>query len=95
MILEALACGVPVAAYPVTGPADILGGHPEAGALDDDLRTACLKALDASRLGARALAGSYTWEAATRQFLKNVMQANGITVVAEEVVERRVTSQYT
>jgi glycosyltransferase involved in cell wall biosynthesis len=83
VILEALACGVPVAAYPVTGPADILGDHPEAGALDEDLRTACLKALKASRPAARALAESFTWEAATRQFLKNVMQANGIRLPAE------------
>lgn len=83
VILEALASGVPVAAYPVTGPADILGGHPEAGALDEDLRAACLRALDASRPAARALAESFTWEAATRQFLKNVMQANGIAVGAE------------
>ncbi|MBL0372096.1 glycosyltransferase family 1 protein [Rhizobium sp. KVB221] len=83
VILEALACGVPVAAYPVTGPADILGDHPEAGALDSDLRTACLKALACSRSGARALAETYTWEAATRQFLGNVMQANGITMAAE------------
>jgi glycosyltransferase involved in cell wall biosynthesis len=78
VILEALASGVPVAAYPVMGPADILGGHDEAGALDDDLRAACLRALDASRAGARALAESFTWEAATRQFLANVMKANGI-----------------
>ena len=83
VILEALASGVPVAAYPVTGPADILGGHPEAGALDDDLSAACLRALDASRPGARALAESFTWEAATRQFLRNVMQANGIAVTAD------------
>jgi glycosyltransferase involved in cell wall biosynthesis len=78
VILEALASGVPVAAYPVTGPADILGGHPDAGALDTDLRAACLAALDASREGARALAEQFTWEAATRQFLQNVMQANGV-----------------
>lgn len=77
VILEALASGVPVAAYPVTGPADILGGHPEAGALDEDLRAACLRALAASRSGARALAEQFTWEAATRQFLGNVMKANG------------------
>ena len=83
MILEALASGVPVAAYPVTGPADILGGHPEAGALDEDLRAACLRALDASRTGARKLAESFTWEAATRQFLNNVMRANGLPIAAE------------
>ncbi|MBB1250350.1 glycosyltransferase family 4 protein [Rhizobium sp. G21] len=79
VILEALAAGAPVAAYPVTGPADILGGHPKAGALDSDLREACLKALDCSREAARALAETYTWEAATRQFLENVMRANGVS----------------
>ena len=42
--LEALACGVPVAAYPVTGPIDVIAGHP-IGVLNDDLRTACLDAL--------------------------------------------------
>lgn len=83
VILEALACGVPVAAYPVTGPADILSGHPEAGALDEDLHTACLRALEASRPAARKLAESFTWEAATKQFLRNVMQANGIALPAE------------
>lgn len=83
VILEALASGVPVAAYPVTGPADILGGHADAGALDDDLRAACLSALGCSRPAARALAESFTWEAATRQFLTNVMQANGAGVTEE------------
>ena len=83
VILEALASGVPVAAYPVMGPVDILGGYPEAGALDNDLRIACVKALGASRTGARALAESYSWEAATRQFLQNVMQANGMALAAE------------
>jgi glycosyltransferase involved in cell wall biosynthesis len=78
VILEALACGVPVAAYPVTGPADILGGHAEAGALHADLRQACLNALTCSRIAARALAETFTWQAATHQFLENVMQANGI-----------------
>lgn len=83
VILEALACGVPVAAYPVTGPADILGGHPDASALHEDLRQACLNALTSSRIAARDLAKTFTWEAATHQFLENVMRANGITLAAE------------
>jgi glycosyltransferase involved in cell wall biosynthesis len=83
VILEALASGVPVAAYPVTGPADILGGHTDAGALHADLRQACLNALTCSRIAARDLAETYTWEAATHQFLENVMRANGIALAAE------------
>ena len=76
-ILEALASGVPVAAYPVTGPADILGGNTDAGAVDTDLKAACIRALSCSREAARALALTYSWEAATRQFLDNIRIANG------------------
>ena len=66
--LEALACGVPVAAYPVTGPRDVVGGH-AVGVLDDDLRRACLKALEVSRDACRAYALQNTWEISARQFL--------------------------
>ncbi|MGG7519048.1 glycosyltransferase family 4 protein [Allorhizobium undicola] len=74
-ILEALASGVPVAAYPVTGPKDILKDRPEAGALNQDLRLACLEALSASRQQARQLAEAFSWAAASRQFLDNVIEA--------------------
>lgn len=74
-ILEALASGVPVAAYPVTGPKDIIPRDSNAGALDEDLAAACLKALGGSRQAARALAETFSWEAATRQFLDNVESA--------------------
>ena len=74
-ILEALASGIPVAAYPVTGPADIIPAASGAGALDEDLRTACLAALERSREEARHLAEGYTWQAATKQFLDNVIEA--------------------
>ncbi|MDS7597710.1 bifunctional monoglucosyl/glucuronosyl diacylglycerol synthase [Agrobacterium tumefaciens] len=76
-ILEALASGVPVAAFPVMGPIDILGGHPQAGALDNDLRNACLAALSCSPQAAVALSKTYSWEQASRQFLDNVIQAAG------------------
>lgn len=77
-ILEALASGVPVAAYPVMGPVDIVGPDENAGALDDDLQKACLKALSCSRQGARQLALAYSWEAASLQFLENVLVANNV-----------------
>ncbi len=75
-ILEAMASGIPVAAHPVTGPGDILKNHEDAGALDDDLRAACLRALQCSPAAARALAESYSWRAATEQFWANVELAN-------------------
>ncbi len=68
VLLEALACGCPVAAYPVTGPIDVIGDA-AAGALNDDLGTACLRALEIDRSTARAHAERYSWEACTRQFL--------------------------
>ncbi len=74
-ILEALASGVPVAAYPVMGPVDIIEEGSGAGALNDDLREACLAALACSRAAAHAHARKFTWEAASRQFLTNVIKA--------------------
>lgn len=69
--LEALASGVPIAAYPVTGPKDVVGSHP-IGALDDDLRAACLRALQISREACRAFALSHSWENSARQFIGHV-----------------------
>ena len=71
VMLEALACGVPVAAFPVQGPNDVIGGAP-AGVLDNDLRAACLKALQIPRQTARAFALTRSWRACTEQFLANL-----------------------
>jgi glycosyltransferase involved in cell wall biosynthesis len=71
VLLEALACGTPVAAYPVLGPKDVIGGAPVA-ALDDDLRAACLRALDIPRDACRAFALTRSWRACTEQFLANL-----------------------
>ena len=71
VLLEALACGCPVAAYPVTGPIDVIGDAP-AGALDHDLRAAALRAVSIDRKVARAHAERYSWEACTRQFLQHL-----------------------
>ena len=71
MQLEALACGTPVAAFPVTGPLDVIADHP-IGALDNDLRSACLRALDISREACREFALAHSWENSARQFIGNV-----------------------
>jgi glycosyltransferase involved in cell wall biosynthesis len=71
VILEALASGTPVAAYPVTGPVDILGDG-KGGALDEDLREAALRALDVPRNEAVAKASGYDWNECARQFLSHL-----------------------
>lgn len=72
--LEALACGVPVAAYPVTGPKDVIGDS-RVGVLDDDLRAACLGALRLSREACRAFALTHSWERSARQFMAHIETA--------------------
>ena len=71
--LEALACGVPVAAYPVTGPRDVIGGH-AVGVLHEDLKVACLEALNVSRTACRDFALARSWNTSARQFLGHVNQ---------------------
>ena len=68
--LEALACVVPVAAYPVPGPQDVIAGNP-VGVLDEDLRLACLKALSISRAGRGAYALTQSWEQSASEFISN------------------------
>ncbi|WP_294302275.1 glycosyltransferase family 1 protein [uncultured Sphingomonas sp.] len=67
VMIEALACGTPVAAYPVTGPIDVL--TPETGAMADDLDAAIADALTLDRQTCAAYARTFTWEASARQFL--------------------------
>ena len=74
VLLEALACGLPVAALPVPGPLDVIGTS-GAGVLDMDLRAACLAALEIPRGKARAHALNFTWAKSARQFLDNILLA--------------------
>ncbi|NWG39768.1 MAG: glycosyltransferase family 1 protein [Hydrogenophilaceae bacterium] len=74
VLLEAMACGLPVAAYPVTGPIDVLGNS-SAGVMHEDLREACLAALKIDRKTARAHAEKFSWRAATEQFVSHLRPA--------------------
>jgi glycosyltransferase involved in cell wall biosynthesis len=71
VLLEAMACGVPVAAYPVTGPIDVVTPG-VTGELNEDLRAAILAALKLDPRQCRAYALANTWESATRQFLSHL-----------------------
>ncbi|MEI9931687.1 MAG: glycosyltransferase [Rhizomicrobium sp.] len=71
VLLEALACGTPVAGYPVQGPLDVIGDAP-VGALGNDLEAACRRALTIDRQTCREFALTRSWRACTRQFLSNL-----------------------
>jgi glycosyltransferase involved in cell wall biosynthesis len=71
VLLEAMATGTPVAAYPAPGPVDLLPGA-GAGVVDADLRTACLACLDLPRDSVRAYASRYSWRASAEEFVRNL-----------------------
>jgi len=78
VILEALACGTPVAAFPVTGPKDVLtDASGKIGAVNIDLRVAALDALTANRAACRAHAERYSWRACTEMFLSHLVPLMG------------------
>jgi glycosyltransferase involved in cell wall biosynthesis len=72
VLLEALACGVPVAAYPVAGPVDVIGDS-GAGCLNNDLGRAVQDALAIPADVCRRQAERFSWEASTQQFLDNLV----------------------
>ncbi|MGD8712342.1 MAG: glycosyltransferase family 1 protein [Thiohalophilus sp.] len=67
VMLEAMACGLPVAAFPVTGPRDVVING-VTGCLDEDLRRACLRALKINPENPRDYSLSHSWHEATDQF---------------------------
>ena len=74
VLVEAMACGTPVAAFPVRGPIDVVK-DPAAGVLDNDLRAAALAALALDCSQVRWYAERFTWEHCSRQFLSNLVPA--------------------
>lgn len=67
VMIEALACGTPVAAYPVSGPVDVLS--PEIGAMREELGDAIADALTRDRAACAAYGRGFSWEASAQQFL--------------------------
>lgn len=85
VMLEALACGTPVAAYPVQGPMDVVGGS-RVAVLDQDLQKAALLAQRIDRDECRKHAERYSWRAATLQFL-------GLQQAISKIGEERIASR--
>jgi glycosyltransferase involved in cell wall biosynthesis len=71
VLLEAMACGVPVAAYPVPGPKDLIINGKN-GFIDEDLNAAVQQALHVPRESCRTFAERYSWQACTEQFFSNL-----------------------
>jgi glycosyltransferase involved in cell wall biosynthesis len=86
VLLEALASGLPVAAFPVTGPRDVIGTAP-VGALNDDLQVACLSALTISPQACLEFAGKHTWEASARAFVDNITGIRHVDPQSEAAVQ--------
>jgi glycosyltransferase involved in cell wall biosynthesis len=71
VMLEALACGVPVAAFPVPGPQDVILNR-DVGCLDFNLEKAVQNALKLSRKQCRNYALGFSWQKAANQFLNHL-----------------------
>ena len=84
VLLEALASGLPVAAFPVTGPRDVIGAAP-VGVLNDDLQAACLSALTISSEACLAFAERHGWEASARAFVDHINNARSLDSKLEPV----------
>jgi len=76
VMLEAMASGVPVAAYPVTGPLDVIKSG-VSGILDEDLAKAALRALELDRAKVREEAFRFSWARTAELFLDNITSACG------------------
>lgn len=79
VLLEALASGTPIAAFPVCGPIDVIGNAP-VGALHHDLSIAIQMALKISREDCRQFAEKHSWRKCSEQFIENLSMNSSTTV---------------
>ncbi len=89
VMLEAMACGTPVAAFPVTGPIDVITPGVD-GILDEDLGRAALAALSLDRAACRRTALGRTWSSASAQFLSHLVEARSGQALTQPASETRV-----
>ncbi|PJI98075.1 glycosyltransferase involved in cell wall biosynthesis [Acidovorax sp. 69] len=96
VMLEAMACGTPVAAFPVDGPMEVLGAHtgrpPQGGVLHDNLLTASQEALSVTRSEARSRALDFTWAQAAQLFQQYLVPAHVADTEVSVSVTKTVTS---
>ncbi len=83
VMIEAMACGTPVAAYPVTGPVDVL--KPEGGVMDADLGAAIARALTLDRVKVAAFGQGFSWDDSADQFLAALYPADGTRHDAQNI----------
>lgn len=84
VLIEALASGLPIAAYPVMGPLDIIGDS-NCGILGNDLKAAALAALRISREECRSYGERFTWHESARQFFSNIAEIQGQSANARAI----------
>jgi glycosyltransferase involved in cell wall biosynthesis len=77
VLLEAMACGTPVAAFPVRGPIDVIK-DPAVGVLEEDLGAAAMAALSLDREKVRRYAEKYSWEQSSRQFISSLVPSRSV-----------------
>jgi len=83
VMLEALACGTPVAALPVPGPLDVLEAG-VTGVMDEDLQGACLRALELDRATCAEQAARQSWRASALEFLASQALLDGEPLAQED-----------
>jgi glycosyltransferase involved in cell wall biosynthesis len=88
VLLEALASGVPVAAFPVTGPRDVIGPA-KVGVLSEDLRLACLAALGISPQECLQFAARHTWELSACVFVNNISDVRAKFGSGQQIAPQR------
>lgn len=94
VLLEAMSCGIPVAAFPVTGPIDVVDNG-VSGILSEDLREACLQAMDLKAEDCIDYASGFSWEHSAQTFLDNLAPIPKTVMATDsEICDRDEVGEY-